>query len=201
MPEIAVYAVNGDPRTLDWAHNKYGPFVIYPAAPATPELTMAWRLTALREKNDSTYIIRTMGEDGQPVPGVRTCFYWPDAPTLQDAGPLGAPFEGITPTRAVSGYSNANGDTGFGMGPGAHYDVAIGERGPHAAWIHGAQTRSEVLLGIGMIYDDHLHLNAEWTLVEDPDEDPVDDEISALLHAMADALHTVADLVERYNDA
>ena len=195
MTEITVYDLMGKTRPLTWAHDKYGPFVIYPAPPATNDLRMAWKLTALREKNDSTLITTTLDENSQPVPGVRTCFYWPDAPTLQGAGPLGAPFDGITPDRAVSGYSNVDGNVGFGMGPGATYNPEIGERGPHAAWIHGELTRSDVILGLGMIPDDHLHLNAEWTLCVDS-EDPTDDDLEALLRQLAQSLRTVASLVE-----
>jgi hypothetical protein len=194
MIEIAVYDLTGRARSLEWAIDKYGPFVIFPAAPA--ENAEAWRLTALREKNDSALVTTALEDTGQPVPGVRTCFYWPDAPKLQGAGPLGAPFEGITPDRAVSGYTNVDGNVGFGMGPGATYDPSVGERGPHAAWIHGDLTRSDVILGLGMIPDDHLHLNAEWILCIDDEEPTETQDLIVLLRQLAETIHAIADIVE-----
>lgn len=193
MTEIAVYDTTGEPRSLTWALDKYGPFLIYPAEPRF-EPNRIWRLTALREKNDAAFIATTRSQDREPQPGVRVCFYWPDAPTLQEAGPLGAPFPGITPNRAVSGYTDIAGHVGFGMGPGAQYDAASGERGPHAAWIYGANTRSDVILGLGMIPDDHLHLNAEWTLIaEEPNSD---EDLVALLRQLVGTLRTIADILE-----
>ncbi len=199
MTEIAIYDQTGQPQTLEWARLKYGPFVIYPAAPsADGSPGPVWRLTTLREKNDSTFIAKARAENGAPLPGPRICWYWPDAPDLPTAGPLGAPFEGIKPGVAVSGYANASGDVGFPMGPGALYHPENGERGPHAAWMHGLETRSDVLLGVGMIPDDHLHLDAEWTLTVDDGEEPEpeDPELSAALHALADAVRILAAAVE-----
>ena len=190
MTEIAVYDLVGKPCPIEWALDKYGPFVIYPAPQG--QSPRAWKLSALREKNDTAFVASAIGAEG-PQPAVRVAFYWPDAPTRDDAGPLGAPFEGITPNRAACGYTDVTGGVGFGMGPGATYNPDIGERGPHAAWIAGADTRSEVILGLGMIPDDHLHLNAEWTLIDD---EPNDDDLAALLRQLAKSLRTVATLVE-----
>lgn len=204
-PELTVYDKSGQIQTLQWAKAKYGPFVIYPApTPATGE-ALAWKITALREKNDSTFIAKATSEAGAPAPGTRICFYWPDAPRLDNAGPLGAPFDGVTANRAVSGFANANGDVGFAMGPGANYFPPT--RGPHAAWMHGANTRSDLFLGIGMIPDDHLHLDATWSLVTigDDDADGTSDDgeapelaealanLSTSLTGVAGALHVLAD--------
>lgn len=193
MTEIAVYDLMGRTQTLAWALAKYGPMVIYPATPA--EDPRVWRLTALSEKNDSALVATCRQADSQPCPGRRVCFYWPDAPTLHGAGPLGAPFDGITRDRAVSGYTDVTGNVGFGMGPGATYNPDIGERGPHAAWLHGVDTRSDVILGLGMIPDDHLHLNPEWTLCIDSD-DPTEDDLAAMLRQLAESLRTIAGIVE-----
>jgi len=225
MPaELTIYDKSGEIQTLDWARAKYGPFVIYPAPPPATGEALAWKITALREKNDSTFIAKAClpaclpvqtGADrgrqatngaGVPAPGARICFYWPDAPRLDNAGPLGTPFDGITANRAVSGFANANGDVGFAMGPGANYFPDKGERGPHAAWIHGANTRSDVLLGIGMIPDDHLHLDATWSLVtigsDDDGEAPELAEalanLSTSLTGVAGALHALAEALESY---
>jgi hypothetical protein len=202
MTEIVIYDKTGQPQTLAWANAKYGPFIIYPA-PAIEGYPKAWKIVALREKNDATFIARMTDANAKPVPGIRSCFYWPDAPSLAEAGPVGAPFDGITPHRAVSGYANGNGEVGYPMGPGAHYDVAKGERGPHAAWIYGDLTRSDVILGLGMIYDDHLHLDVEWRLIDDDgdDQQPAPEtEIEALLLRIAEATERIANAVEDATD-
>ena len=202
MTEIAVLDKTGTRQTMAWAIAKYGPFIIYPAPPPPEGSTgKAWKITALREKNDATFIARTSDSQGKPAPGVPVCFYWPDAPALDNAGPMGAPFDGVTPNRAVLGYANVNGDTGFPMGPGAHYDAARGERGPHAAWMRGADTRSDLFLGIGMIFDDHLHLDAEWSLVDDEgEEEQPSTELEALVKRIAEAVERIADYIEQVCD-
>ena len=195
MTEIAVYDLLGKTRPLEWALDKYGPFIIYPAPPGDDP--RAWKITGLREKNDAAWIASAIGEEG-PQPAVKVAFYWPDAPECNDAGPLGAPFPDVTPGRAVIGYTDVTGNVGFGMGPGAHYNAAIGERGPHAAWIAGTNTRSDVILGLGMIPDDHLHLNAEWTLIDDNGEDPEDPDANflSLMREIVDSLQRIADVLE-----
>ena len=196
MPEIIIYDASGRVRPMSWARAKYGPFIIYPAAAGDGP---AWRLTALREKNDATFIATAKQQDGGGAPGKRICFYWPDAPDLTTAGPVGAPFAGITPARAVTGYTDAMGNVGFAMGPGANF-LPDKTRGPHAAWMHGLNTRSDVLLGIGMIPDDHLHLDAEWTLTDEQPETPtITDALRALaaaLRALSASLTGLADVVE-----
>jgi hypothetical protein len=202
MTEVAVFDREGTRQTMAWATAKYGPFIIYPAPPppnlpdGQADTGLAWKVTALREKNDATFIARTLSDKREPVPGIRVCFYWPDAPSLESAGPLGAPYDGVTPNRAVLGCANVNGDTGFPMGPGAHYDAARGERGPHAAWMHGTETRSDLFLGIGMIFDDHLHLDVEWSLVEDAGEEQPVTELDAILLRIAEAVERIADCIE-----
>jgi hypothetical protein len=209
MPaDVTVYDKSGQVQSLEWAQLKYGPFVIYPAPTPADGQALAWKLTALREKNDSTFIAHAASEAGKPVPGTRICWYWPDAPRLDDAGPMEAPYEGIAANRAVSGFANVNGDVGFAMGPGAHYFAANGERGPHAAWMHGDNTRSDVLLGIGMIPDDHLHLDATWALVtigsdDDTGEAPELAEalaaLSTQLTGLAHAMQVLADALSAYS--
>ena len=202
MTEVAVFDREGTRQTMAWATAKYGPFIIYPAPPPiVGDAGLAWKVTALREKNDATFIARTLNDKRESQPDTRVCFYWPDAPFLKGAGPLGAPFDGVTPNHAVLGYANVNGDTGFPMGPGAHYDVKTGQRGPHAAWIHGADTRSDLFLGIGMIFDDHLHLDVEWSLIEDAGEETAPEtEVEALLLRIAEAVERIADYIEGVSD-
>ena len=79
----------------------------------------------------------------------------------------------MRPNRCVSGVTSASGDTGFGMGGGAYYWPDQGQTGPHAAWIHGADTRSDLVLGLGMLAaTNHDHFDVEYArFPEDPNGD------------------------------
>jgi hypothetical protein len=82
---------------------------------------------------------------------VRVAFYWSDAPVEPDAGPAGGVLPGMVPGRADVGTTSDNGDVGWGMGKGAYYWPGKGEIGPHAVWVAGANTRSAIVLGFGMV--------------------------------------------------
>ena len=209
MPDPVVLDAAGNIRSPDWLRSKYGPFIIYnppPAEPAGAEAggrSRAWRITTLREKCNApaALVVKTLGLDGGPAPGVKVAWYWPDAPADADAGPTGAPFEGVTPGRCVTGYANGEGDTGFAMGDGAYYSADRGERGPHAVWIHGAETRSDLILGLGMLAGtNHDHFDVEYTLVDDSGEEPeeptIDDELIYWLGEIVEQLTRIADALE-----
>ena len=205
MPDPIVIDAAGNTRSLDWLRSKYGPFVIYDPPPAEGPARL-WRISALREKCSApaALVVKTLGLDGAPMPGVKVAWYWPDAPADAEAGPAGAPFEGVTPGRAVSGYANGEGDTGFAMGGGAYYNPEIGERGPHAAWIHGTDTRSQLILGLGMyIGTNHDHFDVEYTLVDDSGEEPepeTEGDIVYWLGEITEQLVRIADTLEAHLD-
>ena len=92
MPDPLVFDAAGNPRSLDWLRAKYGPFVIYDPPPLPEgETAPAWRIVALREKCNApaTVVVKTVDASGEPVPGVKVAWYWPDAPSDPDAGPAG----------------------------------------------------------------------------------------------------------------
>lgn len=206
MTEIAVYNAAGEPRSLDWLRAKYGPFIIYNPPPLPEGHTAnAWKITTLREKCNApaAVVVRTLGIDGAPLPGTKVAWYWPDAPADAECGPLGAPFEEVRPGRAVNGYANGEGDTGFAMGPGAYYYPDRGEKGPHATWIHGDATRSDLLLGLGMLPGtNHDHIDPEFSLVaedggdDDDDDDDDGNEFLFLMTEVLEQLTRIADLIE-----
>jgi hypothetical protein len=143
----------GTERDWTWLAANYGMPVIHGAA-AGP----GWRLVELREVKDhpgreiratNTLIVAALQADGRPAPDLRVAWYWPDAPEDPDAAPTNGLPPQIRPGRAVSGTTNLNGHVGFGMGGGAYYWPDQGQIGPHAVWIHGAN--SDVILGLGMI--------------------------------------------------
>jgi len=192
MAEPLVLNADGEPRDLAWLRGKYGPFVIHEPRPLPEGQTARlWKVTTLREKINApaALVVQTRDLEGSLLPGVKVAWYWPDADEDPDAGPLGAPFEGVTPGRAVHGYTNVNGDAGFAMGEGAYYWPDRGERGPHALWIHGAETRSELLLGAGMIAaTNHFHFDVEFSLVDDTGDDDDDEEETEFLYIMTEIL-------------
>lgn len=100
---------------------------------------------------------------------VRVAWYWPDAPQ-NPAGPLAGVPSQMRSGRAVSGVTNVNGDAGFGMGSGAYYWPGAGQIGPHAAWVYGEQTNSELVLGLGMVaLTNHYHVDVEFERVDEPE--------------------------------
>ena len=81
----------------------------------------------------------------------------------------------MTPGRCVHGTTGGNGDVGFGMGNGAYYWPDKGQIGPHAIWMYGADTPSDLILGLGMIgATNHTHLDTVWIWDngDDPPEPP-----------------------------
>jgi hypothetical protein len=136
-----------------------------------------WRITALREKRNApaALVVRAMHESGSPLELKNVAFYWPDADQDPNAGPADGVLEGMVPNRCVRGTTNAEGDVGFGMGPGAYYYVDRGEIGPHAVWMYGTETRSDLILGLGMLPGtNHDHFDVEFTRfdAEEPPPEP-----------------------------
>ena len=84
------------------------------------------------------------------------------------AAPMG---QGVNP---VGGPTDVNGNVGFGMGRGAYYWPDQGQTGPHAVWVYGATTRSDLVQGLGMVGGtNHDHFDVEFVKL-DEDSGPVD---------------------------
>jgi len=168
--DIKVYDWEGHQRDLAYLTNKYGNFVIQPAAAGDDP---AYKISVLREKVNTaaTLVVRVADENGGSLSGIRVAWYWPDAPGDPNAGPLGGVPPQMRPNRCVTGLTNPNGDVGFAMGHGAFYFPSQGQIGPHATWIHGTTTRSDVILGLGMIGGtNHDHFDVEFTRSDEESE-------------------------------
>ena len=164
---IKVYDWEGNERDLAYLKNKYGNFIIQPAATGQGP---AYQISVLREKINTaaSLVVKVTDENGAPLPNVRVAWYWPDAPEDHNAGPLGSVPPQMRPNRCVVGTTGGSGDVGFGMGHGAYYWPDQGQIGPHAAWIYGAETRSDLILGLGMVAaTNHDHYDIEYICVED----------------------------------
>ncbi len=165
--DIKVYDWEGRERDLAYLKGKYGNFVLQSAASGEGPV---YKVSVLREKVNTaaTLVVRVSDEDGALLEGIRVAWYWPDAPEDPNAGPLGGVPPQMRPNRCVTGLTNPNGDVGFGMGGGAYYFPGQGQIGPHAAWIHGATTRCDVILGLGMLGGtNHDHFDVEFTRFEE----------------------------------
>lgn len=202
--EIKVYDDQGNQRDLAYLRSKYGDFVIQAAAEGEGPV---FKIAALREKVNTaaTLLVRVADEEGNPLEGIRVTWYWPDADIDPNAGPKGGVPDEVRPDRAVSGKTNANGDVGFGMGLGAYYWPDRDQVGPHATWIHGSDTRSDVVFGLGMIAaTNHDHYDVEYIRLEEdeppppppppPPEWPVA-EIEAELAKIEEAIEAIRELL------
>jgi hypothetical protein len=180
-----VYDRYGHEQPWSWLESRFGPLVIHPKDPGP-----GWRCVALRENANldqgiqaaAAIRVHVRDQTGDPVPGVLVAWYWPDAPENPDAGPANGLPEGMTPGRADRpGTTNAAGDADFAMGGGAYY--ASPSIGPHATWIYGADTNSDVVLGLGMLAgtDHHsLWVDMQW----DPGDEPPPPETTGLRQAL-----------------
>ncbi|RPJ40109.1 MAG: hypothetical protein EHM35_00455 [Planctomycetaceae bacterium] len=117
-------------------------------------------------------VVRVADEHGAAINGQRVAFYWPDAPVDPYAGPAGGLLPGMVPGRCVWGVTE-RGDVGFGMGRDSYFWPGQGQIGPHAVWVYGDDTRSDVILGLGMVaLTDHAHFDVEYERVEGGDVPP-----------------------------
>ena len=147
---IQVFDAQGAERDVAWLQAKYGDFAVKPAADGDGP---AYRIAALRERVDTDAVLRVsiLDEAGAPLAGIPVAWYWSDAPADADCGPLGGVLLGMVPGRCYQDVTRSDAVIGFMMGDGARYSPDLGETGPHAVWVYGATTRSDLILGLGML--------------------------------------------------
>lgn len=211
---IRVVDCDGIERDWAWLVARYGELVIHPAAPGP-----GWRVVELWENADPSavqgvepalaapfgkvdaapvIVVKTEAPTGAAIPGVRVAWYWPDAPADGEAGPANGLPAGMRANRAVNGTTNEQGVVGFGMGAGAYYWPNEGQIGPHAVWVYGVHTNSDVVLGLGMLGGtNHSSLwpMFEWQQAEPEPPEPPSDDIAALcdqIVALAEEIRRLA---------
>lgn len=156
------YDADGNEQTEQWAIDEYGFNVI--RVEATGQV---YRLVQVREKvRQNTHIASLVKPDGAPVEGKLIAFHWPDAEPIPDPV-LPYPYD-----RAHLGPTNADGNCGNGMGPGAY--TGRGDCGPHAVWIHDLSIPTDIQTCIGM-RQDYSHLNSVFMLMDAEDNGPFPD--------------------------
>ena len=194
---MLIYDALGNLKTLDWLRAKYGNV----EAHTLPTTGPCWRVFALVEDADypghkptarpswwpkpaatAALVAKTLSADGDPAAEVPVARYWPDAPILPPAQAHWQP-------RGVIGYTNTQGDTGFGMGNGDYYTPP---QQAGVSWIWVAQpdqapakyagVASEAVSGLGMLAGtNHSHINVVFRYDSGHEEPPPDDELIALL--------------------
>lgn len=134
---------------MAWAIAEFGPFPII-GRPGDPGLEVIYA-----KSGPTAYVVRIVGADTKPISGFPVVFWWPDAPVLPDWA------KGCGKTQGVIGYTNSDGNVGFGMGSGAWYQPSLGEIGPHCAW--PVAPDAECVCGIGMVWaTDHNHFDTTY---------------------------------------
>jgi hypothetical protein len=167
---LEIRDINGALQNLQWLVENYGALVVHPATDGP-----GWRVVKIQENDAATVIVvKMLAADGTPMPDVRVAWYWPDAPEDRHAGPANGLPAGMRPGRAFASDTNANGDVGFDMGDGARYWPDQDQIGPHAVWVYGPQTNSDVVLGLGMVGGTNNSLWPTYQWCEDvpPPEPP-----------------------------
>jgi len=161
---------DGNEKDWQWLKENYGDIAIYPKGPG-----VGFRCVLLQEVKDestqrisaspmasTTLIVKVLDASGRPVDMMKVAWYWPDADLDSSAAPTNGLPADVRPGRAVTGWTNLNGDTGFGMGKGAYYwpygDDPNRRVGPHATWVYGQNT--DVVYHLGMLgHTNHDHFD------------------------------------------
>ena len=142
----------GDPtyyEGLDWLRSVFGNVVIHQPE-GLQQGDPYWKIVWLDcTVGPTSCIIHTDDENGNPLEGILTVFYWSSAELFVDQGLALLPH-GWTDRGAV-GPTNVNGDCGPSYGPGAYYSPDRGEEGPHSVWIYDADRPAQYITCLGML--------------------------------------------------
>jgi len=145
---VRVFDAEGNEKDMLWAREKYNLPLIDKASKEEDH----WEVVELHESiGPSSMTVRGIAEHPS---GLSVAFGWPDGLDFQD--------------------TNAKGQTGFGMGPGAYYNPEEGH-GPHFTFMSTIYPSDEVT-GLGMIgKTNHEHLEPTFQFVkakEEPEPEP-----------------------------
>ena len=192
---MLIYDALGNLKTAGWLQAKYGQ--VY--AQTLPGTGPCWRVFALVEDADypgqkpatrpswwpkplaaAALVAKTLSEGGEPVVQVPVARYWPDAPLLP-------PEQALWQPRGVIGYTNGQGDTGFGMGNGDYYTPPA-QTGASWIWVAQPGIASEAVSGLGMLAGtNHSHMNVVFRY-ESGEPEPPEDDLLVLLREIRDAV-------------
>jgi len=166
---IKIYDYDGNLRDWDWLRAEFGDVRVHPVEERFPvrEGERIYKTCYLRAKSGyAAILINAKDRDGQNVTGEAVVFGW------SSAEPHGLANTGHNWTdNGVVGHTNETGDVGPGMGTGAYYSPADGERGPHWCWVYGLP--SDYVDGLGMLaMTNHNHVDVGYCEVIAGDVEP-----------------------------
>lgn len=179
---MKVYDFDDNEKTYAWAQAKFG--VAFERAQVA-QGQKVFRLVALKAKaGDVSLISKVLDENGNPINRQNVAFYWPDAPSPPEPPTTVYPHDWSQ--NFIHGLTNANGEVGPAMGPGAY--IGEGECGPHEVWVRDPNIPSDLCKCLGMIAGTfHHHIDQVFQLQTQEEEGPPAD-ISEFLLAMANDL-------------
>lgn len=201
---MLIYDALGNEQTPAWLEQKYGAVTVH-LAPAGP----AWRVYALVEDADypgdtpdtsfpnwwviplplatAAIVVKALNKDTAALPGIPVARYWPGAPDLP-------PDRRHWQNKGVVGWTNVDGDTGFGMGPGDYYTPPT-QHGATWVWIAQPGVNTEAVAGLGMLAGtNHSHMNAVF--IWDPAIEPPPPTEPSLLAIVSHIDDTLAQILE-----
>jgi len=197
----------GQVMDYQWLFNTFGPIELHLADPVecVDGKKRVMRLIEAQESiGPAVLVVSILKEDGSPWENMCVARGWPGAPTLP-----GTPSETIRwSERGVYGFTNIEGDIGYGMGAGDYYwryDTQAGvgyifTLGVHdtGVWTPNGGIPSDFVTGTGMLggteHQGLLRFKYQWVVVEDDDDDDdddgdgEDDDVIALLTEIRDLL-------------
>lgn len=181
---MKIIDADGIKRDREWVKGKYN----LPEINRAPKDKDHWEVVALHENcRDSSMTVSIV--PGYVVPEVDMvpiAFNWRDEKDR---------------VQRVVQTTDANGQTGFGMGGGAYYQPP--KQGPHWVYVQTAHP-TDIVTGLGMLGKrDHWHLEPTFQFVkaEEPEEeDNYKTRHGELLKAMREILARAEDAVD-YDDA
>lgn len=167
-----IFDRHGTEQDWAWLQGKFGQ-----VSHTESQETTAYRLVRIQERQGhSSFVVSLIDADGNPIPGITVIRYWPGAPPL----PAWNPPPERWYNKGVHGETNAQGDIGYGMGPGdLYYPPAAGAS---AAWVGELGVGSDCFHGLGWIVaDTDLHLDLTFQRTEgEPPPPPPDFETEVL---------------------
>ena len=140
-PTVRVFDMDGQPRDLDWANQKYGGWIEF----AQPSGGACFRVVELRERSGPANVdVWIRDESGNPIPNMTLRFDWPGEEVLQT--------------------TDTAGRVGFALGMGSYiYDAHVG--GPHTIRVI-CEYASDVARNWGHLAGTpHDHLDVVFQLV------------------------------------
>ncbi len=156
---MKVFDLQGIERDAEWLKQKYGALLV------EAQGGRRFVLDEVRVTTGVTICLHQVRDEwGGPLANYATAFSWPDGP-VDLSTPEAAVFQTRYRPRAAVQFTNANGDTAYGIGLGSYItDLAAG--GPHACWVLHDGYTSDVLDRVGMLagtnHDGALRLT--WVL-------------------------------------